>query len=59
MDAAFGGNLDPNESPRQVLPDLASWDVRRYGGTQIAIRSVSRSDAPASASGEGLFDVQR
>jgi hypothetical protein len=24
MDAAFGGNLDPNESPRQVLPDLAS-----------------------------------
>jgi 16S rRNA (guanine966-N2)-methyltransferase len=57
------GSLVAAESRRSlddsVLPDLASWDVRRYGGTQIAIRSVSRSDAPASASGEGLFDVQR
>lgn len=25
--------LDPD-----VLPDAASWDVRRYGGTQIAVR---------------------
>ncbi|MGE3822158.1 MAG: hypothetical protein AB7I30_22310, partial [Isosphaeraceae bacterium] len=23
-----------------ILPDLDLWDVRRYGGTQLAIRSV-------------------
>ena len=28
-----------------VLPDLEAWDVRRYGGTQIAIRSVPISGA--------------
>ncbi len=24
----------------EVLPDLGAWDVRRYGGTQVAIRTV-------------------
>jgi 16S rRNA (guanine966-N2)-methyltransferase len=31
-----------------VLPDLDSWDVRRYGGTQIAIRSLAARDGPGS-----------
>jgi len=33
----------------QVLPGLASWDIRRYGGTQVAIRFLSRQDEPAPA----------
>ncbi len=24
----------------EVLPDLGAWDIRKYGGTQVAIRSV-------------------
>jgi 16S rRNA (guanine966-N2)-methyltransferase len=28
----------------RVLPDLASWDVRRYGGTQVAIRHLTDAD---------------
>ena len=27
-----------------VLPDLGAWDVRRYGGTQVAIRTVGDTD---------------
>ncbi|MDR3632292.1 MAG: 16S rRNA (guanine(966)-N(2))-methyltransferase RsmD [Isosphaeraceae bacterium] len=30
-----------------VLPELESWDVRRYGGTQVAIRTVDRPDHEA------------
>lgn len=33
----------------EVLPDLDSWDIRRYGGTQIAIRFFSREEAEAEA----------
>ena len=32
-----------------VLPDLEAWDVRRYGGTQIAIRTVGERRATADA----------
>ncbi len=28
----------------QVLPDVESWDIRRYGSTQIALRTLSRPD---------------
>jgi 16S rRNA (guanine966-N2)-methyltransferase len=31
-----------------ILPDFAAWDIRRYGGTQIAIRTLARSGGPAS-----------
>jgi 16S rRNA (guanine966-N2)-methyltransferase len=34
--------LDPD-----VLPDAASWDVRRYGGTQIAVRVSEPKDEAA------------
>jgi 16S rRNA (guanine966-N2)-methyltransferase len=30
----------------RVLPDIASWDVRRYGGTQVAIRALLRPAGP-------------
>ena len=40
-----GRNLDA-----KVLPQLDSWDVRRYGGTQVAIRTVGDRE---SASVEG------
>ena len=29
-----------------LLPDLEAWDIRRYGGTQIAIRTVGEANAP-------------
>jgi 16S rRNA (guanine966-N2)-methyltransferase len=57
------GSLVAAESRRSldeaVLPGLDDWDIRRYGGTQIAIRTVSRGDAPAAAPGEGPSDVGR
>jgi 16S rRNA (guanine966-N2)-methyltransferase len=31
-----------------VLPEPERWDVRRYGDTQIAVRSVSRQETSAS-----------
>jgi 16S rRNA (guanine966-N2)-methyltransferase len=27
-----------------ILPDLSAWDIRRYGGTQIAIRTLRPED---------------
>ncbi len=32
-----------------ILPDFSAWDVRRYGGTQIAIRTVPAADEPQPA----------
>ncbi|HEY2155614.1 MAG TPA: 16S rRNA (guanine(966)-N(2))-methyltransferase RsmD [Isosphaeraceae bacterium] len=35
-----------------ILPEFTSWDLRRYGGTQVAILTVERSataDSPAPA----------
>ena len=29
-----------------ILPDLSAWDIRRYGGTQIAIRTLLPEDVP-------------
>ena len=41
------GSLLAAESRRkldeEVLPDLNLWDVRRYGGTQVAIRTIGES----------------
>jgi 16S rRNA (guanine966-N2)-methyltransferase len=31
----------------EILPDVADWDVRRYGGTQVAVRTVTRSEPDA------------
>jgi hypothetical protein len=55
------------ESPRsldaEILPDLSSWDIRRYGGTQVAIRTLPSAAAdpegPESAPGEGAPDAER
>ncbi|MBV8384801.1 MAG: 16S rRNA (guanine(966)-N(2))-methyltransferase RsmD [Planctomycetaceae bacterium] len=30
----------------RVLPDITTWDVRRYGGTQVAIRALARPAGP-------------
>ena len=46
----------------RVLPDFQAWDVRRYGGTQVAVRVVSaddRADAgddPTDSDAEGPID---
>jgi 16S rRNA (guanine966-N2)-methyltransferase len=48
-----------------ILPDLSTWDIRRYGGTQIAIRTVLPADEPtleppgAPAPGGGVADAER
>lgn len=31
----------------EILPELDAWDVRRYGGTQVAVRTIARSDLEA------------
>jgi 16S rRNA (guanine966-N2)-methyltransferase len=67
-----GGSVIAAESRRMldesILPELATWDVRRYGGTQIAIRTLFTprpSDEPggegpeSQATGEGVADVNR
>jgi 16S rRNA (guanine966-N2)-methyltransferase len=45
------GSIISSESSRkldsEILPDLESWDVRRYGGTQIAIRTVGEVQEPS------------
>jgi 16S rRNA (guanine966-N2)-methyltransferase len=33
----------------RILPDFEAWDVRRYGGTQVAIRMVARGGDPTAA----------
>jgi len=37
-----------------VLPDLDAWDLRRYGGTQVALRTVHREPLPAEESQQEL-----
>ena len=32
-----------------ILPDLDAWDVRKYGGTQVAIRTVGESSVAEGA----------
>ncbi len=47
----------------QILPDVDAWDVRRYGGTQIAIRALARATepepGPSSPRGEESPDAPR
>lgn len=63
-----GGSVIAAESRRMldedILPELATWDIRRYGGTQIAIRTlltpgvVPGSEVPRAPS-EGVADADR
>jgi 16S rRNA (guanine966-N2)-methyltransferase len=55
------GSIITSESSKrldsEILPDLEAWDVRRYGGTQIAIRTVGEvvedrpGEVPSDAEG--------
>jgi 16S rRNA (guanine966-N2)-methyltransferase len=55
------GSIITSESSKrldvEILPDLEAWDVRRYGGTQIAIRTVGEviedrlDEGPSDAEG--------
>jgi 16S rRNA (guanine966-N2)-methyltransferase len=56
------GSIISSESSRkldsEILPDFESWDVRRYGGTQIAIRTIGEAAEPVDESTtEGAPDV--
>jgi hypothetical protein len=47
-----------------ILPDLAAWDIRRYGGTQIALRYLASGESSESeggplAAGEEVIDADR
>ena len=56
------GSIISSESSKkldsEVLPDLERWDVRRYGGTQVAIRTVGEDLELEDESGpEGIADA--
>jgi 16S rRNA (guanine966-N2)-methyltransferase len=56
------GSIISSESSRkldsEILPDLEAWDVRRYGGTQIAIRTVGEVQEPSQeVTGEDPSDA--
>ncbi len=36
----------PERLPPELLPDPDAWDVRRYGGTLVAFRTVGEADEP-------------
>jgi 16S rRNA (guanine966-N2)-methyltransferase len=56
------GSIISSESSRkldsELLPDIDAWDIRRYGGTQIAIRTVgeSREETPDEPTSEDSSD---
>ena len=39
-----------------ILPGFDSWDVRRYGGTQVGLRSVIRDESTLDVEEAGLSD---
>ena len=51
------GSILSSESSRKldsdVLPDLEAWDVRRYGGTQLAIRTIGEVNQEVDEGDEG------
>jgi 16S rRNA (guanine966-N2)-methyltransferase len=57
------GSIISSESSRkldsEILPDLEAWDVRRYGGTQVAIRTIGEvAEGPDDPDDEGPSDVE-
>jgi 16S rRNA (guanine966-N2)-methyltransferase len=42
----------------RILPDLDAWDIRRYGGTQLALRVIDRSIEPPTSGAELSGSVQ-
>jgi len=43
----------------EILPDLKTWDVRRYGGTQVAIRIIGEApDLPEDRLDEEPTDAE-
>src|SRR4051812_47031571 len=57
------GSIIASESSRkldaEVLPDFDAWDIRRYGGTQVAIRTIGPVEgSDGSAILEGPTDVE-
>ena len=45
LDSVIAAESRP-EARREILPDLSAWDIRRYGGTQIAIRIPLPTEVP-------------
>jgi 16S rRNA (guanine966-N2)-methyltransferase len=58
------GSIITSESSKrldvEILPDLETWDVRKYGGTQVAIRMIGESadEEPEDRGVEGPSDVE-
>jgi 16S rRNA (guanine966-N2)-methyltransferase len=57
------GSIISSESSRkldvEILPDLETWDVRRYGGTQVAIRIIGEEpDLPEDRLDEEPTDAE-
>jgi 16S rRNA (guanine966-N2)-methyltransferase len=57
------GSILSSESSRKVdseiLPEIEAWDLRRYGGTQIAIRTIGegREEATGEPTSEDSSDA--
>jgi 16S rRNA (guanine966-N2)-methyltransferase len=57
------GSIISSESSRkleiEILPDPEAWDVRRYGGTQLAIRIIGEApEVPEDRLDEGPSDAE-
>jgi 16S rRNA (guanine966-N2)-methyltransferase len=55
------GSIITSESSKrldvEILPDLEAWDVRKYGGTQVAIRIIGEDpEVPEDSPVEGPSD---
>ena len=63
VEALPDGSILSSESSRkldsELLSDLETWDIRRYGGTQLAIRTLGESPDPPveDLTVEGSSDV--
>jgi 16S rRNA (guanine966-N2)-methyltransferase len=58
------GSILSSESSKkldlEILPDIETWDVRRYGGTQVAIRTLGEvAEEPEGPLDEDSADAER
>lgn len=64
VDKVPDGSMIAVESSRKLdedlLPEVEAWDIRRYGGTQIAIRAIvgTIEDAPGMPPDGGRIDAE-
>jgi 16S rRNA (guanine966-N2)-methyltransferase len=53
-DGSFLAAESRRKLDEEILPDIDLWDIRRYGGTRVAIRTIGES--PDAGGAEGVDD---